>query len=176
MATYAVMVRGINLGAHKRVAMKDLEVLFEELGSDVRVHGQTGNVVFSSRAKTPAAVASDAEKAIADRLGVDVAVIVRTAAEMKKITGDNPLAAPKRDPKSLHVTFLDQKPAAGRKIDPGAGGSDEFAIRGKNVFLHCPNGYGRSKLSNAFFEKQLGVRATTRNWNVVNALADLATG
>jgi len=176
MATYVAMLKGINLGAHKRVSMKDLRTLFEELGGDVRVHGQTGNVVLSLPAKTPAAVAAAAEKAIADRLELDVAVIVRTAAEMNELVDANPFIAAKKDPKALHLTFLDGRPAAGRTIDAAVGGKDEFVIRGKDVFLHCPDGYGRTKLNNAFFERQLGVRATTRNWNVVSALADLASG
>jgi uncharacterized protein (DUF1697 family) len=74
------------------------------------------------------------------------------------------------------VTFLAEKPAAGRvrDLDPERSPPDEFRVAGREVYLRCPNGYGRSKLTNAFFEKQLGVAATTRNWRTVTKLAELA--
>ena len=78
----------------------------------------------------------------------------------------------------LHVTFLQEKPpkSAVDAIDPGEGGGDDFAIVGREVYLHCPNGYGRSRLTNPFWERRLGAVATTRNWKTVNALVAMAVG
>jgi uncharacterized protein (DUF1697 family) len=175
-ATYVALLRGINLGARNKVAMADLRELFTELGAeDVSTYVQSGNVVFSSglaRAKLEKAVV---EK-IKDSLGLELAVVVLTEAELARVVTANPFAKAQSDPLKLHVTFLGKKPAAKNvgalkelEFEP-----DEFEVAPKAVYLHCPQGYGRSKLSNAFFEKQLGVPATTRNWRTVTTLAELA--
>ena len=74
------------------------------------------------------------------------------------------------------MTFLAEKPARAKvgKLDPALGKPDEFRVVGQTIYLHCPNGYGRTKLTNNYFEKQLGVAATTRNWKTVTKLAELA--
>jgi uncharacterized protein (DUF1697 family) len=169
--TSVALLRGINLGARNRVAMKDLRALIEELGGEnVRTYLQSGNVVFGGRALTEAAIA----KGIRESLGVDVKVLVRTKAELAKVVRGNPFA--KADLSTLHVTFLDAAPdkARAKKLAEQTFEPDEFEVTGPEVYLRCPNGYGRSKLSNAFLEKQLGVAGTTRNWKTVTALAELA--
>ena len=82
-----------------------------------------------------------------------------------------------RSRQRLHVTFLAEKPdvARVRELDPERAEPDEFKVVGQEIYLHCPNGYGRSKLTNAYFEKKLGVAATTRNWKTVTKLAELAS-
>jgi uncharacterized protein (DUF1697 family) len=171
--THVALLRGINLGSRNRVAMQDLRALVEELGGeDVRTYLQSGNVVFGGRALTAEAIA----EAIHESLGVDVHVLVRSGAELGKVVRGNPF--PKADPATLHVTFLAEAPDEARVKDLGERTfePDEFEVAGREVYLRCPNGYGRSKLSNAFLEKQLGVPATTRNWKTVTALAELAGG
>jgi uncharacterized protein (DUF1697 family) len=70
---------------------------------------------------------------------------------------------------------MESPPAARvKELDPERSPGDEFAVVGREVYLHTPNGYGVSKLSNAYFEKKLGVAGTSRNWNTVTALAELA--
>jgi uncharacterized protein (DUF1697 family) len=170
--TYVALLRGINLGARNRVAMKDLRALIEELGGEnVRTYLQSGNVVFGGRALSEEAIA----KGSRESLGVDVTVLVRTKAELEKIVRGNPFA--KADPSTLHVTFLDGAPDKARvkKLGEQTFDPDAFDVTGREVYLRCPNGYGRSKLSNAFLEKQLGVAGTTRNWKTVTALAELAS-
>jgi uncharacterized protein (DUF1697 family) len=174
-STYVALLRGINLGARNKVAMADLRALFAALGAtDVATYLQSGNVVFKSTERR-----SDLSRAVEERLrrdlGVDVKVLLRTRRDLALVVARNPFGA--RDPASLHATFLAEKPARGRvgTLDPGRSGPDEFRVVGQTVYLHCPNGYGRSKLSNAYFEKQLGVAATTRNWKTVTALAELAS-
>lgn len=165
------LLRGINLGARNRVAMKDLRALVEELGGkDVRTYLQSGNVVFGGRALTAKAI----EKGLRESLRVDVTVLVRKKAELDELVRGNPFA--KADPATLHVTFLASAPDKGRveKLGERTFEPDAFEVAGREVYLRCPNGYGRSKLSNAFLEKQLGVAATTRNWKTVTALAELA--
>jgi uncharacterized protein (DUF1697 family) len=170
---YAALLRGINLGSHKRIAMADLRDLFADLGAaEVSTYLQSGNVVFESKtsAKT---LAAKAERAIATSLGLEVAVLVRSRTELAKIVAGNPFG--KRDESKLYLTLLARAPSAARirALDPHANAPDEFRVVGRDVFLHFPGGYGRSKLSNAYFEKHLSVVATTRNWRTVTALAEL---
>jgi uncharacterized protein (DUF1697 family) len=172
--TYVALLRGINLGARNRVAMKDLRALVEGLGGeDVRTYLQSGNVVFGA-SDLPADPAKALEASIRKSLGLDVTVLARTKAELDQIVRRNPFDG--ADPASLHVTFLADTPAKSGVTDLGEKTfePDAFDVAVREVYLHCPDGYGRSKLSNAFFEKRLGVRATTRNWKTVTALAELA--
>jgi uncharacterized protein (DUF1697 family) len=173
--TYVALLRGINLGARNKVSMRDLRALFGALGAeDVSTYVQSGNVIFKSR-DGPAELRAAAEERITRDLGLDVTVLLRTGSELAAVVADNPFAADHREPKTLHVTFLADAPDAerARELDPTAWQPDEFRVVGREVHLHCPNGYGRSKLSNAFFERGLGVAATTRNWRTVTNLAEL---
>jgi uncharacterized protein (DUF1697 family) len=172
--TVVALLRGINLGSRNRMAMADLRELVEELGGeDVRTYLQSGNVVFRSRGK-PAELEATLARGIKRALGLDVSVLVRTKRQLQKIVADNPFA--KSDAKTLHVTLLAAKPKApaARKLRDGSFEPDDVELSAREVYLHCPNGYGRTKLSNTFLEKRLGVRATTRNWKTITSLAELA--
>jgi uncharacterized protein (DUF1697 family) len=171
-AKKVALLRGINLGARNKIGMADLRELFAALGAgDVKTHLQSGNVVFKG-----AVEASAIEARIKRDLGLDIAVLVRTSAQLDKVVKGNPFANKVKHPKQLHVTFLMESPPAARvkELDPERSPGDEFAVVGREVYLHTPNGYGVSKLSNAYFEKKLGVAGTSRNWNTVTALAELA--
>jgi uncharacterized protein (DUF1697 family) len=176
LKTYVALLRGINLGARNKVSMQDLRALFADLGAeDVATYVQSGNVVFRS-ADSPGKLTDAIEKRIRRDLSLDVTVLVRTQRQLAKLVAANPFADDVSDLTKLHVTFLADKPdqARVRKLDPTLSEPDELCVIGQEVYLHCPNGYGRSKLSNAYFEKQLDVRATTRNWRTVTKLAELA--
>jgi uncharacterized protein (DUF1697 family) len=174
--TYVALLRAINLGARNKVSMADLRELFEALGAaDVSTYVQSGNVVFRSP-EAAAKLSQAIEQRIDERLGLGVKVLLRTKTELARVVAANPLAGRGREPSTLHVTFLAGTPArAGvRGLDPKRFEPDELRVVGREVYLHCPNGYGRSKLTNAFFEKELGTAATTRNWKTVTKLAELA--
>jgi uncharacterized protein (DUF1697 family) len=174
--TYVALLRGINLGAKKRVSMPDLRALFTRLGADdVTTYVQSGNVVFKS-AEGSAKLIGAIERRIRRDLGLTVTVLLRTKPQLAKVVTGNPFAKRVQDPTKLHVTFLAEKPDRSRvrRLDPKHGQPDEFRVVGLEVYLHCPNGYGKSKLTNAYFEKELGVAATTRNWKSVTKLAELA--
>jgi uncharacterized protein (DUF1697 family) len=176
---YAALLRGINVGGRTRVSMADLRELFDELGAtDVQTYVQSGNVVFASSERSAAKLEHAVEKQIKKALGLDVRVLVRTAAQLAKVAKANPFLKAKKDEAALHVTFLKEKPAAAKvkAIDPEVGGADEFRVASREIYLHFPNGYGRTKLNNTFFEKKLAVPATTRNWRTVTKLVDLARG
>ena len=177
MGTYVALLRGINVGGNKRVAMADLRRLCADLGyADVVTYIQSGNIVLRSPARSAAAVERALTAAIKKDLGMTVAVIVRTKSELEKVVSGNPFR--KAEPNRLHVAFLDAKPAAAavRALEGFDARGDEVKVRGREAYLHTPKGYGNSKLSGMFIEKQLGVAATARNWNTVTKLLDLASG
>ena len=177
MVSYVALLRGINLGGHKKIAMDELRRLFVTLGhSDVKTYIQSGNVLFRSSVDKESQVARDIESRIVQDLGLSVTVLLRSRRDLSDVVAHNPLLGPRTDPSKLHVTFLAEHPDRGRvaRLDPPFDGSDELSVAGREIYLHCPNGYGRTKLNNAYFERALGVAATTRSWKTVTKLHDLA--
>jgi uncharacterized protein (DUF1697 family) len=176
MATYISMLRGINVSGQKRVEMKDLVILYESLGlKNVRTYVQSGNVIFDSAPQDTKELASMIETRVEQVFKFSAAAVIRTPDELGKIIKDNPfLKESGIDTKNLYVTFLSDKPEKPDSIMEMQSTPDKFRILNKEVYLHCPNGYGRTKYSNDFFEKKLGLTAITRNWNTVNVLRDMA--
>lgn len=179
MTTYVALLRGVNLGARNKVSMADLRTPFESLGAeDVQTYVQSGNVVFKSRVRSAARLAGDIERLIDRELGLEISVMVRTRRQLAEIVAGNPFEASEADGTKLHVTFLAKAPKRSRALalEPESFEPDAFQVHGREVYVHTPQGYGKSKLSNAYFEKQFGVAGTTRNWNTVTKLAELASG
>jgi uncharacterized protein (DUF1697 family) len=173
---YAALIRGINVGGRAKVKMDDLRNVFAALGhGDITTYIQSGNVVFSTAPRSAPKVAAAIEDRIREDLGLGVTVLLRTDQELGDVIAANPFLAGGADPARLHATFLVDTPAPER-LDHVAvpdSGPDEFAIVGREVYLHCPEGYGRTKLNNTLWERRLGVAATTRNWNTVVKLHEL---
>lgn len=177
MTTYVALLRGINVSGKNLIKMAALRALVESLGYErVQTYIQSGNIVFDSPTRSTTKVVDALATAIAREFALDVQVLARTNTELSALLMVNPLTRPDVDTAKLHVTFLASSPAAetAQSIDEVDTTPDEFAIVGREVFVHCPNGYGNTKLNNTFFEKKLGVAATTRNWRTVQTLASLA--
>ena len=177
MATYVLLLRGINLGARRRLPMADLRELLEGLGlDDVRTHLQSGNVVLRTTGPA-AALKSKVETALADHCGFGVDVVVRTKAQLDKVLAHDPFADRASDRSRYLVVFLEKAPPAAwrREIDSGGYEPDEVAVHGKEIYLWLPKGVHDSKLSREATGKGVGT-ATARNWNVVTKLAELAAG
>ncbi|MDQ3890843.1 MAG: DUF1697 domain-containing protein [Actinomycetota bacterium] len=177
LGTYVALLRGINVGGRTTVSMADLRMLFLALGSeDVTTYVQSGNVVFKFPLASPAELAPPIEAEIRRRLDLSVKVVVRTGAQLARVVADNPFAADGLDPGKLHVAFLAESPDPARvhALEAKPVERDEFRVVGEEVYLHYPSGYGKTKLTNAFLEKQLAVAATTRNWRTTTKLAELA--
>jgi uncharacterized protein (DUF1697 family) len=174
---HVALLRGINVGGRSMVAMSALKGMFSAAGgAEVRTWIQSGNVLFRAGPAAAGEIAADVAATIARRLGLEVAVIVRTGDELDRVTKANPFLRRGADPKSLHVMFLEGRPSSARiaALDPGRSPPDEFVVQGAEVYLMCPNGVARTKLGNAWFEGKLGMRATMRNWRTVLKLAALA--
>lgn len=177
MNTYVSLLRGVNVGQNK-IVMKDLLALYRDLGHrDVTTYIQSGNVIFKSPVERPLDLARDLEDHIARDLGLAVTVLLRSPDELARVIAGNPFPAQGADPSKLHLTFLADAPdpALVGKLNPGGTEPDEFCLVGREVYLHCPGGYGRTKLNNQFWERRLKLAATTRNWNTVTTLFHMAS-
>lgn len=178
MTRYVALLRGINVGGHRRVAMADLRDLLAGQGhADVQTLLQSGNALFTSESVDPDGLASEIETAIAGRLGLKVAVLLRTGAELADVIAANPLPEAIAEPAKLHVAFLSAAPEPGRleTLEAARFAPDTFVLGERALYVWYRDGAGRSKLTNDLIERRLGVTATSRNWNTITKLADLAT-
>jgi len=178
MSTHVALIRGINVGRAKRVAMADLRAIVEGLGcGDVRTLLNSGNVVFTAPASGKKDFAGRIEKAITARLGIAARVTVLTAAELDAVVHQNPLGKVATDPTRLLVTIL---------IDPDLQkhllplrrqdwAPEVLGVGGRAAYLWVPRGMLESRLV-AAVNRALGDGATTRNWATVTKLHALATG
>jgi len=177
MTRYVALLRGINVGGHKKVPMAQLRALLEGLGyTDVATLLQSGNAVFTAREKSPAKVVKQLEKAIAEEFGFEVSVIVRTRDELAAVIQANPLSGAEDAPSHFLVTFLSDVPEKKRvqEIDPKAYLPDEFRVVGREIYARFPKGIGTSKLATVLSKPWLGVTPTARNWSTVTKLLELA--
>jgi len=175
--TWVTMLRGINVGGRKRVSMEELRACYLSLGfGKVLTYIQSGNVVFEDGSQDAQGLAERIEKGLEESFGLDVRVIIRPKEEMLKVIKNNPFK--EREESRVHVTFLSalRVDIPMKEISAVKDKTEEFYISGREVYLFCPNGYGRTKLSNSFLERKLETYATTRNWRTVNALYALQSG
>ncbi|WP_116949382.1 DUF1697 domain-containing protein [Jiangella endophytica] len=176
MSRHVALLRGINVGGKKKVAMADLRALVAGLGhTDVTTYINSGNVVFTSA--TPDAgrdeLETAIEAAIQAELGLEVAVLVRTHGELAAAVDANPF--PDAEPSRLLLSFLRAVPDPDRytAAEGLESGADEFRVDGTTLYLHVPGGAGRSKLAAALSKPALGV-ATSRNLATVRTLVQLS--
>jgi uncharacterized protein (DUF1697 family) len=176
--TYIAILRGINVSGQKMIKMPLLKKMFEDLGfSDVQTYIQSGNVLFHHVKSDDQDLEKLIHEGIQETFGFEVPVIVLSKAEMGKVLLQNPFAGDQgKDISKLHVTFLSQNPDKELifKIEATKYLPDEFMVKEKSVYLFCPDGYGKTRLHNNFFESKFGTIATTRNWKTVNELLKLA--
>ena len=174
---YVVLLRGINLGSKRRVAMADLRSLLEGLGyDDVRTHLQSGNAVLRAPTRSAATVEKAVSRAIESELGLEVNVIARTAQQMAAVVDADPFREVATEPAKHLVTFLEKQPPASwlDSVDPESFAPEQAAVVGKQLYLWLPNGVQNSRLARNLTDKKLGGSATSRNWNVVTKLAEMA--
>nr|WP_295927936.1 DUF1697 domain-containing protein [uncultured Dyadobacter sp.] len=178
MQTYIAILRGINVGGTSMIKMPVLQKAFEDAGfRNVKTYIQSGNVLFNHhRASEPGALADEIGSILKRDLKLDVPVLVLVWQDMNGILENNPFVNTRQeDITKLHVTFLADLPETDRvsKIERDKYLPDEFYLSGKAIYLFCPEGYGRTKLNNNFFESKLKMAATTRNWKTVTELVRL---
>ncbi len=176
--TYISLLRAVNVSGQNKIPMQELKSLYESLGlQQVTTYIQSGNVVFRGATVNPKKLAQQITQAIKQHFGYPIDVLLWTQAEFAAIVNNNPFS--KRtgiDPARLHTIFLKHEPAQDliEKLPTTTPNQEEFFVTNDAVYLHYANGTGKSKLHNNFFEKALQTTATTRNWNTVNKLLQLA--
>lgn len=178
MTIYISLLRGINVSGQKVIKMDALKKIYEELNfKNVQTYIQSGNVIFQDSDSDSIALEQKISNKIKEHIGFNVPVIVLNIEKLKALIGNNPyIAEGSKIISDLYVTILSSRP---ENIDlqiirqnqsPG----EEFTLMDEAVYLYCPNGYGRTKLTNTFFEKKLRVSATTRNWKTTLELLNIA--
>ncbi len=176
--TYVSLLRGINVSGHKIIKMEQLRKSFEALGlGDVQTYVQSGNVVFKAPKQSSEVLSNKIREKIARDFGFSVPVIIRSSEEVRRAIKNNPFLKQRGiDSSKLHVTFLSKAPEKDslKALEALTARPDQFRYSGREVYLYCPDGYGRTKLSNNALERVLGVTATTRNWNTVNKLYEMS--
>jgi uncharacterized protein (DUF1697 family) len=174
---HVALLRGINNMGSRRLPMKDLAAIFEAAGcEDVRTYIQSGNVVYRAGKALARRTPDLVQAAIADEFGFDVPIVVRTAADIEIVASGNPFLAQGADPKTLHVAFLRDRPDRAKiaSLDPDRSPFDSFVVRGREIYLHLPNGVAGSKLTTQYFDSRLDTISTARNWRTVLTLQKMA--
>lgn len=174
MTRYVALLRGINLGSRRQVAMADLRDWLAGLGyRAVHTHLRSGNVVFDS-GKRPATVAGEMEAELAARSGMRIGCVLRTAAELRAVVAADPFGEVATDPAKYLVSFLAGAALTAPEVDPEEYRPERFHLGGREVYFWCPHGIGGSRLLPAFANWPGGTGATVRNWRTVTRLAELA--
>lgn len=176
--TYIALLRGINVGGHARLAMADLRGTMEALGhTDVATYLQSGNAVFTSEGTDPDALGTELTERLSADLGLAPTVMIRTAPELVAVAEANPYREQARaDPTRVHVGFLSAEPddPATLSFDLEGYAPEELVHDGRTVYLHLPNGIGRSRLAADLTKRARDVEVTMRNWRTVARLVEMA--
>lgn len=176
MGRHIVLLRGINLGAAHRVAMKDLRERLEGAGyQDVSTLLQSGNVVLQAN-DDPATLERELAPLLREWFGFEIPVVVRSRDEMAGVVARDPFAGRSLDPKLYQVSFLSTQPdpARVRELEDAVVAPEELVAVGREVYAWHPNGIARSALAKQISAKRLGVEVTARNWRTVTTLLEMA--
>jgi uncharacterized protein (DUF1697 family) len=176
--TYVALLRGINVGGKNMLPMADLTGMFTRAGcTDVRNYIQSGNIVFKAGSDLAKKIPDVIGKEVLRRFGFQPPLVLRSAAEMRTVSGANPFLKSGTDPELLYVMFLANKPGEkeAAALDPARSPPDAFELRGSHIYLSLPNGAARSKLTNAYFDSKLKTMSTGRNWATVLKLVEMTS-
>ena len=179
VSTHVALLRGVNVGGKNKLPMEDLRAMFTLAGcAAVETYIQSGNVVFKAWAALATRIPTLIASGIEERFGYRVPVVLRAFEEMRDVVRANPFLGTVDDLKTLHVAFLAETPKGDRvaHLDPDHSPPDAFRVRGREIFLHCPNGLARTKLTNDYFDSKLATTSTVRNWRTVLTLLTMAQG
>lgn len=170
-----LLLRGVNVGGRNRLAMAALAGLVSELGAtEVETFIQSGNVVCRAAPGLVGTLGPALERLLAERLGVNAPVAVRTAAEFAAALADPPFAgAPEAE---RHLGFLRDTPRPDALLDPARSPGDRLVLRGRELFLHLPHGVAATKFTSDWLDRRLGTVVTVRNWRTVEALRERMAG
>ena len=177
MPVYVALLRGINLGGHKKIKMDELRAALAAMGfDDVKTYIQSGNVVFKAAKISDKALSKKIEATILSKFGHSVSVIIRTAEEIEQLIANNPfLKQPDIDQTKLHVMFLREPPAqsAVQQLETLVLKPDQFRFLGKELYFYLPNGVAESVVMKKPIDRVLAIPTTMRNWRTVNTIQQM---
>ncbi len=176
---YISLLRGINVSGQKKIKMSDLKSLYEKQSfQDVVTYIQSGNVIFDSDIRDRSEIIKIIENEITKKYKFNVPAILRTHREISDIIKKCPFGSVDiaLEGTKVLVTFLSARPTKDKLglVKKHVAASEKIVLKGKEIYLYCPNGYGKSKLSNTLLENKMGLAATTRNWKSVQKLVELS--
>ncbi len=179
MQTYVSFLRGVNMTGHNSIKMTDLSALYFSMGlNDSETYIQSGNVISRCNAElTRPSLSEKIETAILERFNYTIPVMIRTVKELSDLFSSNPfLKEPNFDSSKMAVIFLHEEPSDAQiqKVADINYPPDKFKIIGKEIFIYCPNGFGRTKLYTNFFEKKMSVTGTARNWKTITTILNIS--
>jgi uncharacterized protein (DUF1697 family) len=177
MNTYIALFRGINVGGSHLLPMKDLKLTLEQNGCvDVQTYIQSGNVILRSAVADAARLQKQVAAAVSRSHGFEPRVLLLTPGDLERAAKGNPFPKAEDNPKSVHLFFLAAPPKKPdlKSMEDLKTETERFALKGKVLYLHTPDGFGASKLA-ARAERLLGVEATARNWRTVTTLLKMAS-
>lgn len=178
--THLALLRGINVGGKNLIPMRALATLFAEAGGgDVRTYIQSGNVIFEAAPNEAEKLVQSVATAIAAQFRCQIPIVVRTADQLSAVLENNPFlqgtAPAETTAEMLHVYLLAHRPAPEKvaTLDAARSLPDTFVVQGSEIYLRMPNGMGRTKLTNAYFDSKLSTVSTARNWRTLQKLCEL---
>lgn len=178
LTPYVAFLRGINVGGHRKIRMQDLKLSLTKIGlNDVETYIQSGNIVFKTLGDQADNLSKEIEASIEKDFGFDVKVIVKNGVQLKEIISNNPyLSNESADINKCYLTLLSDIPKKEQAelLNALKFPYDEFHLMDDIIYLYCTNGYGKTKLSNDFFEKKLKLVASTRNWKTMLKMLEMS--
>lgn len=176
MNSYISLLRGINVGGKKIIKMAELVILYESLElKNVKTYVQSGNIIFCTSRISKNGLKSIIEKKIYDNFQFHVPVIILSKIDLKEVIEQCPFVTSEFDKNKIYISFLERIPEQKliESIIKMSVNSEKFAIIQNIIYFFCPDGYGRARFNNNFFESKLKVKATTRNWKTANRLLEM---
>jgi uncharacterized protein (DUF1697 family) len=179
MATMIAFLRGVNMTGHNMIRMTDLAALFKKLGyKDSEAYIQSGNVIFTNSGDQAGnEIELLIEKAIKRKFGHDIFVMIRSVEELRKVLTSNPFMSAENPDQTKHAAIFLKKTPSLAQTDKISGidyPPDKFAVSGREIFIWCPNGFGKTKLYTNFFENKMKVTGTARNWKTIRTIVEIA--
>ncbi len=174
MTLWVGLFRGLNVGGSNRIKMDALKAVMTHAGcTDIATYIQSGNAVFRCTG-AQATIGKRIEQTLAKNCDIHTSIALLKATALQDAARDNPFPAGAAQPKTLHLFFLSKAPGADltKKLDELRAASEHYAVEKRTLYLHAPDGIGRSKLA-AYASRMPGVDATARNWRTVSKLLEM---
>jgi len=176
--TFISLLRGINVSGKRILKMETLSRLYSEMGlKNIKTYIQSGNVIFQTSNQKTIDLEKQISENILNQFKIEVPIIVLNFKELQTIFTQNPfLNERNEDISKLHLTLLSELPTQEKlnQLTDIQFFPSEYHIYKKSIYLFCPEGYSKTKLTNTFFENKLKIKATTRNWKTMNEIWTLA--